>query len=643
MARTAYLAFDLGAESGRAMLGVLDSGRITLHEVHRFANTLHPLPDGLHWNTLGLFADLKEGLAQATRYCADNALTLVSAGVDTWGVDFGLIGHGGGLLGIPFAYRDPRNEAAMQHAFDVVGREKLYARTGIQIMPINSLYQLVAHQQAEPQVLAAADRLLFTPDLLHYLLTGVRRNESSIASTSQMIDPTTGAWATDLLEALGLPTGMLGEIVRPGTVIGPLRDDVAEEVGADGRLRIITPACHDTASAVAAVPADPASHWAYLSSGTWSLLGVELNEPVVTPDARQAEFTNEGGVDGTIRFLTNIMGLWLVQECRRAFEKQGRSYDYEQLAKLAEDAQPFGTLVSPQHGPFLQPGDMPAKIDAFAESTNQPRPASVGQYVRCCLESLALTYRHTIGNLQKVRDHPVDVIHVVGGGGKNELLNQMTADATGCRVVVGPYEATAAGNVLVQAMGAGDVADLAEIRGIVRASFSPKTYQPADTAGWDEAYERYARLVNFRRGGHPRGGGSCHTDRTSIACGGRAIAKRPITRRESQDANHKTRRGNCVVLSPTTACRRAGRGRPRQACDRSSRIAPHPPPITHHSSPIATPSLRARRRKAEAGGAGLDVRTCLWRLGSPCGRSRPGRRVRPFWASRRSPGVFAAR
>ncbi len=496
MPNAAYLAFDLGAESGRAILGILDDGRLSLHEVHRFPNGFEQLPDGYHWNILGLFAHLKQGLAKAARHCADHQLTLASAGVDTWGVDFGLIGDSGGIIGLPFAYRDPRNEPAMKHAFEVVGAEKIYARTGIQLMAINSLYQLVAWKQAEPAVLAATRRLLFTPDLLHYLFTGNPCNESSIASTSQMVDPMTGDWAADLLEALDIPTGMLGPIVKPGTVIGDLRDDLAKELGVDPGLRIITPACHDTASAIAAVPAEPASRWAYISSGTWSLMGVELDEPVLSDEARAASFTNEGGVDGTIRFLTNIMGLWLVQEVRRDLEKRGDSLDYEQLTRQAADAPPFRTLVNPQHGPFLQPGDMPAKIDAFAAQTGQPQPRGPGEYVRCCLESLALAYRHTLNNLQTVRDHPVDVIHIVGGGGKNELLDQMTADATGCRVVVGPYEATAAGNLLVQAMGNGDVKDLDELRTIIRASFDPKTFEPRDTAQWDQAYQRYVALLD---------------------------------------------------------------------------------------------------------------------------------------------------
>jgi len=398
----AYLAFDLGAESGRAMLGVLDAGKLTLHEMHRFANTIHHLPDGYHWNTLGLWANLKTGLSKAVEHCRDNGIDLVSVGVDTWGVDFGLLGRSGLLLGVPWAYRDPRNEPAMEAALKQVPAERLYGITGIQFMALNTLFQLVAWRDAEPAVLRAADRLLFTPDLLHYFFTGEAVNESSIASTSQMIDPRTGDWATALLEELNLPAGMLGRIVKPGTVIGTLREQVARETAAPADLKVIAPASHDTASAVAAVPADPATDWMYLSSGTWSLMGLELTEPVLTDAAYQQNFTNEGGVDGTIRFLKNISGLWLVQEVRRALAKQGEQYDYAELTRLAGEAEPFRTLVDPDHAPFAQPGEMPAKIQAFAEKTTQPRPETPGQLVRCCLESLALTYRRTLEGMIEV-------------------------------------------------------------------------------------------------------------------------------------------------------------------------------------------------------------------------------------------------
>jgi len=492
----AYVAFDLGAESGRAMLGVLDGGKLTLHEMHRFANVIHHLPDGFHWNTVGWWANLKEGLAKAVAYCKDNDLELTSVGVDTWGVDFGLLGKSGSLLGLPWVYRDPRNEAAMDKAIEQIGAERLYDMTGLQFMPFNTLYQLVALKESEPAVLDAADRLQFTPDLLHYFFTGNKINESSIASTSQMIDPRTGQWANGLLNELGIPSKMLGDVVPPGTVVGTLRKEVADETGASTDLQVITPATHDTASAVAAVPADATTNWMFLSSGTWSLMGLELDEPIISEAARAQNYTNEGGVNGTIRFLKNISGLWLVQEVRRAYEKQGESYDYDALTRMAGEAEPFRTLVDPDHSPFLQPGDMPGKIAAFAEATDQPKPETPGQFVRCCLESLAMTYRRTLEGMIDVTGKAIDVIHIVGGGGKNELLNQMTADATNRTVIVGPYEATAVGNLLVQAMGAGDLKDLDEIRQVVKASFQPRSFEPADTGKWDDAYGRYTAVLD---------------------------------------------------------------------------------------------------------------------------------------------------
>lgn len=498
MTRTAYLGIDLGAESGRAMLGVLDDGRLSLHELHRFLHLPQRLPTGLHWNLQGLFSEILEGMRRAAAYVRDHAIELRSMGVDTWGVDCAYLGASGELLGLPFAYRDPRNTAAMEKVIAAVGRERIYEATGIQFMPFNTLFQVEAMHDAEPKLLAAADRLVFMPDLLHYLLTGRATVEATIASTSQMIDPRTGRWATPLLRELGLPTHMLGEIIPPGTTIGPLLPHVASETGLREDLRVIAPATHDTAAAVAAVPADGSTNWCYLSSGTWSLMGAELDAPCLTEAALAVPFTNEGGVGGTIRFLKNIAGLWLVQETRRHYEKQGRAYDYAELTRLAEHAEPFRTLVDTDHPPFMSPGEMPRKIADFARATGQPEPPEPGQVVRCCLESLALTYRRTLLRLEKVLGRRFDVLHIVGGGGRNDLLNQMTADATGRKVIVGPHEATVIGNVLTQAMGAGDIEDLAGLRRVVSASFDPVTYMPRNTAAWDEAFDRFVKLCQAR-------------------------------------------------------------------------------------------------------------------------------------------------
>ncbi|MFB3891076.1 MAG: rhamnulokinase family protein [Phycisphaerae bacterium] len=498
--KKAYLAFDLGAESGRAMLGVLDGGKLEFHELHRFANIPRRLPSGLHWNLLDLWGNLLEGLRKAASHCRDNGLELASLGVDTWGVDYGLLGKSGELLALPHAYRDERNIAASEKAIAKLGRERIYRETGIQFMAFNTLFQLAAANEAEPGLLERAKRLAMVPDLLHYFLSGEAICEATDASTTQMIDPRggpTGAWARGLLADLGLPDGMLGEITPAGTCIGRLREAVAQETGAGG-VKVIAPASHDTASAIAAVPADDRTSWCYLSSGTWSLMGVELPGPLINDAAMAANFTNERGLAGTVRFLRNIPGLWMVQQVRQDLSQRaggGTNLDYASLAAAAAKAAPFRTLVDPNHAPFGQPGGMIGKIAAFAAATGQVRPGDVGALVRCCLESLALEYRRTLDALEAVVGRRIDVIHIVGGGGRNELLNQMTADATGRTVIAGPHEATAAGNALVQAMGDGLVASPVEIRRVVRQSFSPRTFQPSDTAAWDKAWDRYAGLI----------------------------------------------------------------------------------------------------------------------------------------------------
>lgn len=497
MKSKAYLAFDLGAESGRAMLGVLQDGKLSLHELHRFANLPVRLPSGLHWNLLDLWSHLVTGLRKAVVHARENGLDLVSLGVDTWGVDFGLIGASGELLGLPFAYRNERNTRAMEKTLATLGAGELYRRTGISSWFFNTLFQLAAQRDSEPCLLQHAQRLLFMPDLLHYFFTGRCANEASIASTSQLLDPRTGlgTWATDLLAGLDIPSQMLGELVAPGTILGPLRPELAAEVGTPEGLKVIAPACHDTASAVAAVPADGQANWCYLSSGTWSLMGAELAAPVINEAAHAASFTNERGVSGSIRFLTNIAGLWLIQQVRQSFAQRGQEHDYAAIARLAGEAKPFATLVNPAHAPFGLPGQMAEKIAEFARATGQPIPVTIGQFARCCVESLALSYRRSLSSLEKLTGRRFDVIHIVGGGGQNTLLNQMTADATGRKVVVGPFEATAAGNVLVQALGDGAVRDLAEIRRIVANSFPLTTYQPTDTSAWDRNFDRFVGLL----------------------------------------------------------------------------------------------------------------------------------------------------
>jgi rhamnulokinase len=482
------LAIDLGAESGRGVLGSFNGDRLALDVVHRFPNGPVQTLDTLHWDVLRLHAEILNSLrAGAGRGGVE------SVGVDTWGVDFALLGRGGTLLGNPRHYRDPHTEGAMEAAFQRVPKAEIYRRTGLQFMRINSLYQLLALQRDRSPLLDVAESILFMPDLFHYFLTGTQANEYTDASTSQLLDPHTRTWATDLIDKFGLPAGMFGTVVQPGTVLGPLRPSVASDTGL-AAVPVVAPATHDTGSAVAAVPARGES-WAFISSGTWSLLGAELPQPLVTDDTLAANFTNEGGVAGTTRLLKNIMGLWLVQECRRCWEKGGKSYTYDELVKLAEAAPPFVSLVDPDDAAFLLPPSMPAAVAEFCRKCDQPVPAEPGAVVRCCLESLALKYRWVLEKLEGLIGRRLDVIHVVGGGSQNALLCQWTADACGRPVLAGPVEATALGNVLVQLLGLGLLGSLADGREVVRRSVAVTVYEPRDAARWDEQAGRFANLV----------------------------------------------------------------------------------------------------------------------------------------------------
>jgi len=493
MSGQAYLGVDMGAESGRVVAGRLKDGKLEMHTAHRFNHEPASLPTGLHWNTTGIWQGMLEGIRAACQWCREHHIEPASVGVDTWGVDYALLGKSGQILGLPRCYRDPAFRSTFDQARQQLGDDRLYDETGIQLMPINSLYQMILQQQQEPGLLELAHSMLFIPDLLHYLLTGEQVCEISDASTSQMMDARTGQWARSLLSELGLPSHMLNETVPAGTTVGPVRGEVGETIG-QYRLPVITPAGHDTASAVVAVPATGDQPWAFLSSGTWSLMGTELTQPLVNKAARETGFTNEAGVGGTVRFLKNIAGLWLVQECRRFWESQGHQADYAQLTEWARASEPMRTLVDPNHPPFLEPGHMPEKIASFARATDQPAPETMGQYVRCCLESLALKYRQFLDQLEGVLGKRFGVLHVVGGGGKNTLLNEMTANAIERPVVVGPYEATAAGNILTQAMGAGELNGPDAIRHTVARSVEPETYEPANPADWQQAYHRFNDL-----------------------------------------------------------------------------------------------------------------------------------------------------
>ncbi len=484
-----FLAFDLGAESGRGILGRLDGSRLSLEVVHRFPNGAVRTLDTLHWDVLRLYSEM----LQTLRLCAAKHGTLDGVGVDTWGVDFALLGRGGVLLGNPRHYRDPHTEGTMEQAFARVPRAEIFRQTGIQFMRFNTLFQLLALQRDRSPLLDMAETLLFIPDLFHYWFTGIKVNEYSDASTSQMIDPNSRQWAYSLIDAFGLPSQILGTLIQPGTVLGPLRPAIVQETGINA-ASVIAPASHDTASAIVAVPACTPS-WVYISSGTWSLLGVERKQPLVGAAALEANFTNEGGADGTIRFLKNIMGLWLVQECRRAWERAGTIYTYDELIRQAETATPFASLVNPDDPSFLLPANMPTALADFCRKTEQPIPASVGATVRCALESLALCYRWVLERLEALTGERAEVIHIVGGGSQNTLLNQFTADACNRPVLAGPVEATALGNVLVQALGAGVLGSLADAREVVRRSFEVRTFTPQKPDAWQAPYERFRKLL----------------------------------------------------------------------------------------------------------------------------------------------------
>lgn len=484
-----YLAFDLGAESGRAVVGRLSGEELSLEVLHRFRNG--PVEEGetQRWHTEGIWSEIRKGLALAGEKCGG---ALAGIGLDTWGVDFGLLDSGDNLIENPYHYRDSRTDGMMEEAFRLLPREEIFERTGIQFMQLNSLFQLLAMAREGSPALKEARSFLNMPDLFHFMLSGRKANEFTIATTTQCYDPRRGDWAVEMLEALGIPTRIFGEIVPPGTVLDMLRDQVAEETGCPC-VPVITPAAHDTGSAVAAVPAE-SGDFIYISSGTWSLMGVEVEEPVINPLSLEYNFTNEGGVGGTFRLLKNIMGLWLVQECRREWSRSGMERSHEELVSMAQDAPAFGPIVDPGDSRFLHHGDMPSRIREFCSETGQAIPATEGEIVRCALESLALEYRWVAGRLEELVGRNLPVVHIIGGGSQNRLLNQFTSDATGRPVTAGPVEATAIGNLLVQAMALGDISSREEMRSVVRRSFTVEIFEPGDASGWDEAYQRYMKI-----------------------------------------------------------------------------------------------------------------------------------------------------
>jgi rhamnulokinase len=467
------------------MVGRLSSGVLTLDEVHRFPNEPVRWNGTLQWDILRLWLEVKRGLAVAAE------APLTSVGVDAWGVDYALLGERGNLLENPYHYRDARNTGMMQAVFERVSREELYAVTGIQFIQINTLYQLFAACRSTPRLIDAAQSLLTIPDLFNYWLSGELVSEYTAATTTQFVDAVSRSWATSLLSRIDLPTRLLATIVQPGSMLGTIQPSASD---AAAGVPVVAPACHDTASAVVAACATGPS--AFISSGTWSLLGTELAAPVLTAKARDLNFTNEGGVDGTIRLLKNIGGLWLLQACRRAWSTAGRSYDYSELLEAAADkALAFRAFVDPDHPSFLDPADMPAAIAEYCRQTQQPEPASPPAFVRTILESLAFKYRLVLDALEDVTGTRFDEIRIVGGGSRNRLLNQFTANATGRRVVAGPVEATALGNIAMQMVAAGAVSSVAEARRVIERSFPVQRFEPVAADQWNAQYGRFAEYM----------------------------------------------------------------------------------------------------------------------------------------------------
>ena len=483
-----FLAFDLGATSGRSVIGTLQNGKIEIRELTRFPNGIVELHGKFYWNLLGLYEHLKEGLLA----CVKEGIKPDSIGIDTWGVDVVPIGEDGSILGMPRAYRDPYTDGAQERFFEIVPREEVYDKTGIQFMNFNTLFQIFAAVKEGYTPIVEAKRLLFMPDALSYMLTGKEICEYTIASTSQILNPRTAKLEASLLKAAGVSAEIFPEVELPGKVIGTLTDTLAAETGI-GKVDVVAVAGHDTASAVAAVPAEN-ERFAYLSSGTWSLMGIETKQPIISEESFRHNFTNEGGVEGTTRFLKNICGMWILEQCRKEWEREGKAYTYPQIVEMAYSAEPFTTFINPDDSSFANPQSMLKAIEAFCLRTGQSAPQNDAQIIRTIFESLALRYREVLDILEEMSPFAIEVLHIIGGGSKNRLLNQFTANAIGKRIVAGPSEATAIGNVMMQARGAGVVGSLAEAREIIRTSIETEEFLPEEQEAWEAAYKRFQTI-----------------------------------------------------------------------------------------------------------------------------------------------------
>lgn len=484
-----FLAFDLGASSGRAILGTISDHKLSLKEIHRFDNQMVEINGSYYWNIFSLFGELKTGLKKCIR---DFGIQPESVGVDTWGVDIALLDRNGMIVGLPYAYRDPRTDTAMEEVFKIIPKKELYLMTGIQLMQFNTLFQLYAYKRDRSPLLEITTDILFMPDALGYLFSGVKKNEFSIASTSQFLKPGKPEYEQKLFDAIDFDINLMQELVMPGTVLGNIKPEIQKETGS-AAIPVVAVAAHDTASAIASVPAT-GRNWAYISSGTWSLMGIESDHPLISEEIQKLNFTNEGGVEGTTRFLKNIMGLWLLQECRRTWSAE-HDYSWPEMVEMSLKAQPFKCLIDPDAREFLNPGDMPAAIAAFCAKTGQPEPETHGEVIRTIFESLALKYRATLDSIMAVSSVEIEKIHIIGGGSNNELLCQYTSNATNLTVYAGPAEATAIGNIMMQAKALGAVSSLGEIRQMVFDSFETKVFEPVEADRWNVEYQRFKNLT----------------------------------------------------------------------------------------------------------------------------------------------------
>lgn len=484
-----FLAFDLGATSGRSILGTFDNGKLELRELTRFGNDILQIQGKYYWNIYSIYNSIKEGM----RAAASLDIAINAIGIDTWGVDFVYVAEDGTILNLPRSYRDPYTERSPEKYFKLIPKEEVYKLTGIQIMNFNSLFQLYAAKMEKSAALQSAKEILFLPDALSYLLSGNKACEYTIASTSQFMNPLTKKIENKLLEAIEVHPSVIPPLIKPGKVVGLLRDSIAKECGLN-TIPIIAVAGHDTASAIVSIPAKN-KKFAYISSGTWSLMGIEVDEPIINEQSYKMNFTNEGGVEGTIRFLKNITGMWLLEQCRKEWEQLGRTYTYDEIIKMAKTAKGFQCFVDPDDAVFANPESMIESIIKFCTDSGQSAPKEDAEFIRCIFESLALKYKYVLSCLCELSPHAIEVLHIIGGGSQNKLLNQFTANATGLPIVAGPYEATAIGNIMMQAKGLGLVKSLKEIRTIINESFTLESYEPQDTELWNNAYEKFLKLI----------------------------------------------------------------------------------------------------------------------------------------------------